>query len=162
VLSTYHAGTAGEALARLMDIIGQNPLFVSAIRLVMAQRLIRRLDDTTKVPRDPTLAELKQLQGIVDGLPMGVERPNLTGLKLYTPGSSPDNPYGYAGQIAIREQFRMAGEIRTLLESRTTVLSSQEIEAAASRSGMRTMLQDGILRVIAGETTLDEVYRVVG
>jgi type II secretory ATPase GspE/PulE/Tfp pilus assembly ATPase PilB-like protein len=162
VLSTYHAGTASEALTRLMDVIGQNPLFVSAIRLVMAQRLIRRLDDSTKQPRDPTLAELKRLQGIVDGLPMGIERPNLTGLKLYTPGKSTENPYGYQGQIAIREQFRMTGEIRTLLESPTAVLSSQEIEAAASRSGMRTMLQDGILRVIAGETTLDEVYRVVG
>jgi len=162
VLSTYHAGSAGEALTRLMDVIGQNPLFVSAIRLVMAQRLIRRLDDATKQQRDPTLEELKRLQAVVDGLPMGVERPNLAGLKLYTPGTSAENPYGYVGQIAIREQFRMTGEIRTLLESHTAVLSSQEIEAAASRSGMRTMLQDGILRVIAGETTLEEVYRVVG
>jgi type II secretory ATPase GspE/PulE/Tfp pilus assembly ATPase PilB-like protein len=162
VLSTYHAGSAGEALTRLMDVIGQNPLFVSAIRLVMAQRLIRRLDDATKTPRDPTLAELKQLQSIVDGLPMGIERPNLAGLKLYVPGSSTDNPYGYTGQIAIREQFRMIGEVKTLMESHTAVLSSQEIEASASRSGMRTMLQDGVLRVIAGETTLEEVYRVVG
>jgi type II secretory ATPase GspE/PulE/Tfp pilus assembly ATPase PilB-like protein len=162
VLSTYHAGSAGEALTRLMDVIGQNPLFVSAIRLVMAQRLIRRLDDTTKVPRDPTLAELKRLQQIVDGLPMGIQRPNLAGLKLYNPGSSAENPYGFSGQIAIREQFRMAGEVKTLMESQNKVLSAQEIEAAASRSGMRTMLQDGILRVIAGETTLDEVYRVVG
>ncbi|HEY4160567.1 MAG TPA: ATPase, T2SS/T4P/T4SS family [Candidatus Saccharimonadales bacterium] len=162
VLSTYHAGTAGEALTRLMDVIGQNPLFVSAIRLVMAQRLVRRLDDATKVPRDPTLAELKRLQQVVDGLPPEMERPNLTGLKLYTPGSSPENPFGYTGQIAIREQFRMTGELRTLLESHDAVLSSQEIEDTASRSGMRTMLQDGVLRVIAGETTLEEVYRVVG
>jgi general secretion pathway protein E len=128
----------------------------------MAQRLIRKLDDTIKVPRDPTLAELKRMQGIVDGLPMGMERPNLTGLKLYTPGSSTENPYGYQGQIAIREQFRMTGEIRSLLQSGATGLSAQDIEGAASRSGMRTMLQDGILRVIAGETTLEEVYRVVG
>ncbi|HSX05223.1 MAG TPA: ATPase, T2SS/T4P/T4SS family [Candidatus Saccharimonadales bacterium] len=162
VLSTYHAGTAAEALTRLMDIIGQNPLFVSAIRLVMAQRLIRRLDDKTKVPRDPTLAELKRLQGVVDSLPMGVARPNLAGVKLYNPGSSAENPFGYSGQIAIREQFRMAGELRTLLESHDKVLSSHEIEATASRSGMRTMLQDGILRVIAGETTMEEVFRVVG
>jgi type II secretory ATPase GspE/PulE/Tfp pilus assembly ATPase PilB-like protein len=162
VLSTYHAGSAGEALTRMMDAVGQNPLFVSAIRLVMAQRLVRRLDDATKVPRDPTLAELKRLQQVVDGLPMGMERPNLAGLKLYTPGSSTENPYGYTGQIAIREQFRMTGEIRTLLESHPTSLSAQDIEAAASRSGMRTMIQDGVLRVIAGETTLEEVYRVVG
>jgi len=162
VLSTYHAGTAGEALTRLMDVIGQNPLFVSAIRLVMAQRLIRKLDDATKQPRDPTLAELKRLQQVVDGLPEGIARPNLAGLKLYTPGTSAENPYGYKGQIAIREQFRMTGELRTLLESHDAVLSAQEIEDTASRSGMRTMLQDGILRVIAGETTPEEVYRVVG
>ncbi|HSX43463.1 MAG TPA: ATPase, T2SS/T4P/T4SS family [Candidatus Saccharimonadales bacterium] len=162
VLSTYHAGSAAEALARLMDVIGQNPLFVSAIRLVMAQRLVRQLDDTTKIARDPTLAELKRMQTIVDSLPEGIERPSLAGLKLYNPGSSAENPYGYSGQIAIREQFRMSGEIRTLLQSGVKVLSSQDIEASASRSGMRTMLQDGILRVIAGETTLEEVYRVVG
>jgi len=162
VLSTYHAGSAGEALARLMDVIGQNPLFVSAIRLVMAQRLIRRLDDATKQSRDPTPAELERIQAVVDTLPTEVEKPNLEGLKLYSPGSSPEVPFGYQGQIAIREQFRMTGEVRTLLESHDAVLSAQEIEAAAARSGMRTMLQDGILNVIAGETTLEEVYRVVG
>ncbi len=56
----------------------------------------------------------------------------------------------------------MTGEIRHLLENATTVLSTQEIEAAALKSGMRTMHQDGILKAIAGETTLEEVYRVVG
>lgn len=162
VLSTYHAGSASEALTRLMDIIGQNPLFVSAIRLVMAQRLIRKLDDATKQQRDPTEAEWNRIKSVIDTLPEGIERPNLDGLKLYNPGSSADNPYGYSGQLAIREQFRMTGEIRQLLEHPDHVLSSQEIEAAASRSGMRTMLQDGILKVVAGETTLEEVYRVVG
>jgi type II secretory ATPase GspE/PulE/Tfp pilus assembly ATPase PilB-like protein len=49
-----------------------------------------------------------------------------------------------------------------LLEQQTSVLSSQSIEAAAIMSGMRTMLQDGILAVCAGQTTLEEVYRVVG
>ena len=61
-----------------------------------------------------------------------------------------------------REQFRMTGEIRALLERHDVVISSQAIETAAIQSGMRTMLQDGILRVCAGETTLEEVYRVVG
>lgn len=162
VLSTYHAGSAAEALTRLMDIIGQNPLFVSAIRLVMAQRLIRRLDDATKQPYQATEAELAKIRQVVETLPEGVERPDLDGLQLYKPGSSADNPYGFSGQLAIREQFRMSGEIRRLLEQHTTVLSSQEIEAAAISSGMTTMLQDGILKVCAGQTTLDEVYRVVG
>lgn len=162
VLSTYHAGSASEALTRLMDVIGQNPLFVSAIRLVMAQRLIRRLDDATKQPYQPTEQELARIRQVVETLPAGVERPNLENLQLYKPGSSAENPYGFSGQIAIREQFRMTGEIRSLLEQHTSVLSSQSIEAAAVKSGMRTMVQDGILRVCAGETTLEEVYRVVG
>src|ERR1700761_3938544 len=61
VLSTYHAGSAAEALVRLMDIIGQNPLFVTAIRLVMAQRLIRRLDDRSKNPYQATPEELAKI-----------------------------------------------------------------------------------------------------
>ena len=162
VLTTYHAGSAAEALARLMDVIGQNPLFVSAIRLVMAQRLIRRLDDKTKQPYQPTPEELSKIQQVITTLPEGIARPDMTHLQLYKPGSAPENPYGYSGQVAIREQFRMTGQIRNILEHPTAVLSAQEIEVAATKSGMRTMLQDGILKVCAGQTTLEEVYRVVG
>jgi type II secretory ATPase GspE/PulE/Tfp pilus assembly ATPase PilB-like protein len=162
VLATFHASSAAAALTRLSDIIGQNPLFVSAIRLVMAQRLIRRLDDSTKQEYQPSEAELLTIRQVIDSLPQGLNRPNIDGLKLYKPGSSADNPYGYKGQIAVREQFRMSGEIKTLMETHATVLSAQAIEAAASASGMRTILQDAVLQVVAGKTTLDEVFRVVG
>ncbi len=162
VLSTYHAGSAAEALARLMDIIGQNPLFVSAIRLVMAQRLIRKLDDKCKQPYQPIEAELLKIQQVLNTLPEAIPRPDLTQTKFFRPGASAENPYGFQGQLAIREQFRMTGEIRRLLEHPTNILSAQDIETAAAKSGMRTMLQDGILKVCAGQTTLEEVYRVVG
>ncbi len=162
VLSTFHAGSAAEALTRLMDVIGQNPLFVSAIRLVMAQRLIRRLDDQTKQAYQPTAAQLSKIKQVVDQLPSGIEKPSLNNLQLFKPGSSEENPYGFRGQMAIREQFLMTGEIRRILEQSQTLLSSEDIEAAAIKSGMRTMLQDGILKAIAGLTTLEEVYRVVG
>jgi type II secretory ATPase GspE/PulE/Tfp pilus assembly ATPase PilB-like protein len=162
VLSTFHASSAAAALTRMMDVIGQNPLFVSAIRLVMAQRLVRRLDDATKQPYDPDEATWHRIREVVESLPEGAERPNIEGLKLYKPGSSAEIPYGFKGQIALREQFVMTGAIRELLESGNKQLSTQQIEAAASRSGMRTMLQDGVLKVIAGETTLEEIYRVIG
>jgi type II secretory ATPase GspE/PulE/Tfp pilus assembly ATPase PilB-like protein len=162
VLCTFHASSASAALTRLADIIGQNPLFVSAIRLVMAQRLIRQLDEATKQPYQPSSAELQFIQGVLDSLPTDIERPNLEGLTLYKPGTSVENPYGYKGQIAIREQFRMTGTIRSLLENHDHILSAQEIEAAAVQSGMMTMQQDGVLHVIAGHTTLDEISRVVG
>jgi len=162
VLCTFHANNAAAALTRLSDVIGQNPLFVSAIRLVMAQRLVRRLDAATKQAYTPDEQTLANIRAVVNTLPRSIQPPNLEGLQLFKPGSSAENPYGYQGQVPIREQFLMTGEIRKLLESPTTVLSAQTIEAAAIASGMRTMLQDGILKVCAGQTTLEEVYRVVG
>jgi type II secretory ATPase GspE/PulE/Tfp pilus assembly ATPase PilB-like protein len=146
----------------MMDVIGQNPLFVSAIRLVMAQRLVRKLDDATKQPYQPDEATLQKLHAVLETLPQGTERPSLDGLQLYKPGSSAEIPYGFSGQLALREQFTMTGEIRTLLEHGGQSLSSQQIEEAAIKSGMRTMLQDGVLKVVAGQTTLEEIYRVIG
>jgi type IV pilus assembly protein PilB len=162
VLATFHAGSAAAALTRIADIIGQNPLFISAIRLVMAQRLIRRLDDSTKQAYTPAEGELKQINDVLATLPAGIERPNLEGLQLYKAGSSEGNPYGYQGQLAIREQFTMSGPLQDLLLNPKTVISTQSIEQAAHQSGMRTMLQDGILKVLAGQTSLEELYRVVG
>jgi type II secretory ATPase GspE/PulE/Tfp pilus assembly ATPase PilB-like protein len=162
VLATFHASSAAAALTRIADIIGQNPLFVSAIRLVMAQRLIRRLDDATKQPYSPSENDWRQINEVVNSLPEGIERPNLEGLQLYKPGSSQENPYGYQGQVAVREQFTMSKALQDLLSNPDAYVSAQTIEQAAAQSGMRTMLQDGMLKVIAGETTLDELYRVVG
>lgn len=162
VLATFHASSAAAALTRIADIIGQNPLFISAIRLVMAQRLIRRLDDSTKQAYSPSESEWAQINEVINSLPEGVERPNLDGLQLYKPGSSTENPYGFQGQIAIREQFTMSDALREILEDPSKHVSTQTLEEAASRSGMRTMLQDGMLKVVAGETTLEELYRVVG
>ena len=161
VLTTFHAGSAAAALTRLSDITGQNPLYVSAIRLVMAQRLVRHLDDDLKQAYPPSEAQWRVINEVVASLPEGTERPNLEGLQLYKPGSSAENPYGYKGQLAVREQFTMAREVGKLMAEKR-LLTTQEIEAAARASGMRTMLQDAMLKVIAGETTLDEIYRVIG
>ena len=128
----------------------------------MAQRLIRKLDDSCKQPYQPTEAEWHKLNDIVNTFPPDMPRPNLENLQLYKPGSSPENPYGFKGQLAIREQFTMSDRLRQILEHGNTAVSAQEIEAAASASGMRTMLQDAVVKVVAGETTLEEVFRVVG
>lgn len=161
VLSTFHASSASAAISRLMDSIGQNPLFVSAIRLIMAQRLVRKLDDATKEAYTPPEHILEGLHRVVDSLPANIERPELKNIQLYRPGKSVSNPYGFSGQIALREQFMMTGPIRQLLENGGQP-TAQEIEQAAIESGMMTMLQEGVLKAIAGETSLEEVLRVVG
>jgi type II secretory ATPase GspE/PulE/Tfp pilus assembly ATPase PilB-like protein len=161
VLSTFHAGSAAAALTRLMDVIEGNPLFISAIRLVMAQRLVRRLDETSKQSYVPDGVTKQKIKEVIDTLPEGIAKPNLESLQLYKPGSSADNPYGFRGQIALREQFLMTPQIRELFQQNNK-LTTQDIEDAAIKGGMTTMLQDGILKAIAGQTTLEEVYRVVG
>jgi len=161
VLSTFHAGSAASALTRMLDIIGENPLFLSAIRLVMAQRLVRRLDDSIKQPYQPDPKTAKIVQAVVDSLPEGIERPDMSALQLYKPGSSPENPYGYKGQVALREQLLITDSIVNLLKGGKQI-TTDDIESAAIKGGMTTMLQNGILKAIKGETTIDEVYRVLG
>lgn len=161
VLSTFHASSASAALTRLIDVIGMNPLFVSSIRLVMAQRLVRRLDPETKIAYQPDEQTINKIHQIFETLHKDVPKPDIANLTLYKPGSSASNPYGYKGQIALREQFLMSGKIRELLESGKAA-SAPEIEEAAIASGMRTMLQDAIIKVVQGETTLEEVFRVIG
>ena len=162
VLATFHASSAAAALTRMSDVIGRNPLFVSSIRLVMAQRLVRRLDDNLKVPYQPDEPTLQMIRTVLDTLPAGVERPSLDNVTLYKPGTSEANPYGYTGQVPLREQFTMEGRVREILENHAAQITTNQLEAAAATAGMRTMHQDGILKVLAGQTTLEEIYRVIG
>ncbi|MBW3569306.1 GspE/PulE family protein [Candidatus Parcubacteria bacterium] len=162
VLSTFHAGSAAAALTRMLDAIGINPLFSSAMHLVMAQRLVRRLDDTTKQPYQPDEALKTQLKSVLDTMPPGVERPNLDNVTLYKAGASTDNPFGYKGQMALREQLLMTPGVQEILRLPPNQVTTDILEKKAIEDGMVTMLQDGILKVLRGETTLEEVYRVVG
>ncbi|HEX8226481.1 MAG TPA: ATPase, T2SS/T4P/T4SS family [Candidatus Saccharimonadales bacterium] len=161
VLSTFHASSASAALTRMVDFVGVNPLFASAIRLIMAQRLIRLLDHKTRQPYKPDDALKAQLQSIIDTLPPGVERPDVHSITLYKPGSSTENPFGYVGQIPIREQLLMTHGVQQLLKLPPGQINTDMIEKQAIQDGMLTMLHDGILKVVKGDTTLEEVYRVV-
>lgn len=162
VLSTFHASSAAAALTRMLDAIGINPLFASAMHLVMAQRLVRRLDQETKQPYKPDDALKAQLQTVIDGLPPNIEKPNVDEITLYKPGSSDEVPFGYKGQIALREQFQMTPGIQQLLRLPLGQVTTEMLEKKAVEDGMLTMMQDGILKSIEGITTIEEVYRVVG
>lgn len=162
VLSTFHASSAAAALTRLLDIVGINPLFTSAMRLVMAQRLVRRLDDSLKQPYKPDDALKRQLQVVVDTFPPELKRPDLNEVTLYKAGSSAQNPFGYSGQIALREQLLMTPGVQEILRLPPNQITTERLEAKAVEDGMHTMLHDGLLKTFDGLTTLEEVYRVVG
>lgn len=161
VLSTFHASSAAAALTRLVDMIGVNPLFTSAIRLIMAQRLVRRLDDSTKIPYQPDSQLKIQLQKVIDSFPPDVARPNLDSITLYKAGKSEQNPFGYQGQLALREQLTITSGVSEILKLSSNQITTEALQDVAVKDGMRTMLQDGILKAVAGLTSIEEVYRVV-
>ncbi|HSW75296.1 MAG TPA: GspE/PulE family protein [Candidatus Saccharimonadales bacterium] len=162
VLSTFHASSAAAALTRMLDFIGVNPLFASAIHLIMAQRLVRKLDEKTKQPYQPDDALKAQLKTVIDSLPPGVDRPDVNTITLYKAGTSNENPFGYTGQVPLREQLQMTTGIQQLFKLPPDQITTDTLQERAIQDGMLTMLQDGVLKAIQGVTSLEEVYRVVG
>ncbi|HVQ43533.1 MAG TPA: GspE/PulE family protein [Candidatus Saccharimonadia bacterium] len=161
VLSTFHATNASAAVSRLMDMIGENPLLASSVKLIMAQRLVRRLCDACKQSIDPTKEELAQIKAAIDGLPED-SHPTLEGLKLYQAvGCKVCHHFGYQGRINILEQLEITPKMEELI-AKGTAATTEAIEQAAVKEGMITILQDGIIKALQGQTTLEEVFVQVG
>lgn len=161
VLSTFHAGSSAEAFTRMIDMIGQNPILISAIKLIISQRLVRRLDDSTKEAYEPDAATQQHIRETLENLPDTIEKPNLDKITLYKPGKSEENPFGYKGRLSILEQLTITPEIQALLRNQYEVPTSEKIEEEARKGGMLTMYQDGVLKALQGITTLEEVNRVI-
>ena len=161
VLSTFHASSAAAAFARMIDMIGQNPIFANAIRMVISQRLVRRLDDKTKIAYEPDETTKQWIQSVLADLPENVEKPDLTNLKLYRAGTSPESPFGYIGRIMIMEQLMVTERIQKFIRGELKDVNVNDIEMAARQDGMLTTMQDGVLKAVRGETTLEEIFRVL-
>lgn len=162
VLSTYHASSASAALTRMLDSIGENPLFISAIRLITAQRLLRKLDDKTKIAYQPDEKTVSWINDIIESMPPNYSKPSLENITLYKPGSSEENPFGYNGQFAIRELLVISNELEMELKKPLNLITSDKLEEIAIRNGMITIRQQALLSVLAGKTTLEELTRVIG
>lgn len=161
VLSTFHASTAAAAFSRMIDMIGQNPIFANAIQMVLSQRLVRRLDDATKIAYEPDEATKTWIRDSLATLPGDVVKPDLENIKLYKPGSSEAAPFGYVGRVMIMEQLVVSENIQKMIRGEMKDINVAEIEQAAVADGMTTMLHDGLLKALRGETTIEEVNRVI-
>lgn len=161
VLSSFHANSASAAFSRMIDLIGVNPIFSSAIRLVIAQRLVRRLHSTTKEQYEPDEATKRYVRNVLEDLPEGVEKPDLDNFSLWRPVPSDDAPFGFKGRMVIMEQLIVDSEIQKFLRGDIADVHAEVIESAAKQEGMVTLLQAGVLAALRGETTLEEVNRVI-
>lgn len=110
----------------------------------------------------PTDEVEKHLKTIIEGIKADVDLSFLNEAKLYTAGSSNENPFGFTGQFAIREMLTMTPQMQKLLSKPSHDLTTKLIEDVAVSDGMLTLEQDGAIQALKGNTTYEEIYRVIG
>ncbi len=148
VFSTLHANDAPSSITRLIDMDVEPFLVSSAIIGVLAQRLVRVLCPDCKEPYEPD-SQIKEMLGLKPDEKVTIYR---------AVGCRNCDSTGYKGRTSIRETMVMTDEIRRLTISKA---SATEIRRAALASGMITMRQDGVNKVLSGITTIEEVQRKI-
>lgn len=148
VFTTLHTNDAAGAITRLLDMGVEPFLITSALEAAVAQRLVRTICANCRVVFEPPASILNQLeltsrdiQGKQFSRGKGCEACRFT---------------GYRGRTAIVEMLMMSDELRELTLRRAPVV---EIRKAAQRAGMKTLREDGLEKIFAGMTTVEEVIR---
>jgi len=155
VFSTLHTNSAVESITRLVNMGIQPYLITSTIELIIAQRLVRKLDPQYRKVATVSAEMMEIVKNALANLPEGhIDPALLQNLTFYEP-SDPEK--GYKGRVGLYEVFRMDNELRKLISESA---STMEIEKVAKKNGMITLEQAGVIKALKGETSLDEVYRV--
>lgn len=171
VLSTLHTNSAAATLPRLLDMGSEAFLIASTVNVIIGQRLVRKLCNECKVSYTlsdkevetikasfdmaeilDTLKNSPEMKGIID------KKSTWKNIKLYrAKGCDQCSNEGYHGRLGIYEVLEMNEAMGKLV---TTNATSDVIEQKAKENGMRTMNEDGFIKVIQGITSLEEVMRV--
>ncbi len=160
VFSTLHTNDAAGTFPRLIDLGVSEKILSSAINVAMAQRLVRKLCTNCRVARPLTDTEKKTIEElvaqIVDTSLVPAERTQIWDAK--PEGCEQCHGRGYKGRIGIFEAIFMDAAIEEILRTKP---SEREIAQAAKPQKVPTMQQDGIIKVLRGLTSLDELTRIV-
>ncbi|MDP3997677.1 MAG: GspE/PulE family protein [Candidatus Andersenbacteria bacterium] len=167
VLSTLHTNSAAGALPRLLDMKVEAFLLSSTVNLLLAQRLVRKLcsDCRKEVKLDAKMIKnLEQLINLEELAAVLVEEKiinqgsDIKNIKVYQPVGCKSCSDGYKGRLGIYEAIEFTDEIRSIVKSD---VSTDQLETAAKeQQQMLSMIQDGLIKVAQGVTTLEEVLRV--
>ena len=150
LLSTVHTTTASGAIVRLLNMGAENYLLTSCLICVIAQRLVRKLCEHCK-------EEKLIKREIIERLKMPCKSCE-ENVRVFIPkGCDKCFNTGYLGRIGICEVLSMSNEIRELILKNA---QESEIRNKARSEGMRTLREDGFVKVIKGITSLDEVLRI--
>jgi type IV pilus assembly protein PilB len=166
VLSTLHTNSAAGAVARLLDMGIEPFLLVSTLRVIIGQRLVRKLTEE-KEQYDLSKDEQASLEHIVDPATVlkGLKDEKIVAgdavwknIPFYRPKETPEHPSGYSGRIGIYEVLPVTASIKELIMANAT---GDTISTQARKEGMMTMSEDGIFKAAQGVTTIEEVLRVI-
>ena len=146
VFSTLHTNDAPSAVARLADIGVKPFLIASAVRSILAQRLVRKLCPICKAPTELNQKQMRSLH---------IDASRVTDSFIFGPtGCEKCRGNGYRGRMGIFELFNIDDEVRSLIN---TEQSTNQLRRRARELGMRTLREDGIRKILAGVTSAEEV-----
>ena len=149
VFSTVHTNDAASGFTRLLNWNVEPFLIASTVKGILAQRLVRRICKECKEPHDPTKEELRMI---------GVDEQEL--IKSFIgKGCLSCRNTGFKGRIGIYELLLVDGAISELVLSQAP---GYKIREQARKNGMTTLLEDGIIKIERGDTTISEIYETLG
>ncbi|HCX25564.1 MAG: Tfp pilus assembly protein PilB [Candidatus Nomurabacteria bacterium GW2011_GWF2_35_12] len=166
VLSTIHTNSASGAIPRLIDMGVLPFLIISTVKTIIAQRLVRRLV-SSKEKYFLSADEIKNLVKLIDldRMLLILKNEKIIGPKdtwetvpFYKPVKNNESPDGYSSRIGIHEVLKVTASIKEMIIRGS---SQDELEAQAKKEGMMTILEDGVFQAVLGNTSLEEVFRVV-
>ena len=165
VFSTLHTNNAAGVIPRLIDLNANPKIMVSALSLSIAQRLVRKLCPHCKVEKIPNQKQEEIMRLIMDGIKEENKslsnyniNPNAP-IKLFSPvGCEKCNMSGYSGRIGISEAIKTDEAIEKIMPQNP---SEREIKRVARIQGILSMRQDGVVKILNGITSFEEVLSVV-
>jgi len=162
VFSTLHTNDAAGAIARLVDL-GARPVSIApAINMVVAQRLPRRVCKKCAKFITPSKGDLEKIKKGLAGMKKGILPPSFFDKDLKIPqvkGCENCNFTGFRGRVGIFETFLIDDEMEKFILTNPSIVDMKKL---AIEKGMVLMRQDGLIKVLEGVTTIEEIERVAG
>lgn len=148
VLSTIHTNNSLNTIERLLDMDVERYLLASSLEGIVSQKLARRLCDKCKKTRTTTQFEKTMFKNFL----------NMDVSEIYEPGECSECNHGYKGRIAIQEVLDISQDIRDAISQG---LRKEELRKLVYTKDVISMFQDGLYKVVAGFTTIDEILKLI-
>lgn len=160
VFSTLHTNDAIGAIPRLLDLDIPPQILGPALTLIIAQRLVRVLCPYCKTEQEINEEIKKEIEKFIENLPSRVNKEKLKNYKIFqAKGCEKCNFLGYKGRTSIFELFQITEKIEELIYQNPTEI---QLKKLAREEGMVYLQEDGIIKVLLGITTFEEVKKITG